>query len=82
MTPGEILAGEAVLFRAKDEGDAAAAGEFLRNDWRESGKENDGLFGFAAGERAGADHERAVGYGFSKSGCLTGALQQIGSANG
>jgi len=66
VAPGEILAREAVFFRAEDEGDAACAGQLLCNDGSERGQGDDRLLGLAAVDRAGAEHERRCCDGLGK----------------
>jgi hypothetical protein len=63
MAKRKISAREAMLLRAEDEGDAGAGPESGENDGRKEGKRDDGLLGLAAGERAGAEDESAIGDG-------------------
>ena len=60
----EVLAREAALLRAEDEGDAAVAGELILNERRQLRQRNDRLLGLAMLERACANDERAIGYRF------------------
>jgi len=76
------LAGEAVLFRAEDEGDAAAAGPLLLNERRQGGEGDDLLLGLAEGEGSGADDQRAGGDCFGEGrryGCV---LEEVFGADG
>jgi hypothetical protein len=73
----EIFAGEAMLFRTKDKCNAATPGQFLRHDGSKSGKGDDGLLRFAAGQRARADDERAVGYSFGEALRAFCALEKV-----
>jgi hypothetical protein len=60
MAKGEVSLREAALFRAENEGDAAAARDFFLYEWGEIWKRNDRLFGLAVRERAGANDKGAI----------------------
>ena len=75
---GEVFAGEAVFFRAEDEGYAAgdAGDAFAFDEGSEMGKGNYRLFGLAVGQGSGAGDESAMGHGFGESFCPFGVLQK------
>ena len=64
MAEGEVFAGEAVLFRAEDEGDVVCRViEFAGEERGELIELRDGLLRFAVGESAGAEDEGGVADG-------------------
>ena len=67
VAEGEVFAGEAVLFRAEDEGDAAAAGKLPRHQRRQMGQSHHRLLRLAIGEGSSADDQGAMGDGLGKS---------------
>ena len=78
-----MVAGEAVLFRAEDEGDAAVvAGQLSFQERGEGGEGDDGLLWFAMGEGAGAGDEGAIGEGFGQGGEFAGGGEEVGRADG
>ena len=83
VAEGEVFASEAVFFGAEDDGDLAGCMvEFAGDDGSELIEGDDGLFGFAVGEGAGAEDERAVADGFGEGGHFGGVGEEFGSANG
>jgi hypothetical protein len=85
VAPGEIVAGQAVLFRAEEEGNAAdggLSGEGLFDQPAGFGQIENRLLGFAAVERAGAEDEGAVGDGFGEGLVDFGVAEQAGRADG
>lgn len=95
VTPGEVVGGEAVLFRAEDERDARwriFCGRFGWLGWLggENGAQEGGSFRHGddallrptAVERAGADDQRAVSDSLGKRVADAGAAQEIGRSDG
>ena len=82
VAPGEVFAGEAVLFRTEDEGDAAAPAEFAGDERGEVREGDDRLLGLAVGERAGAENESGGGEGLGQGGGFQGVGEQPGRAYG
>lgn len=82
MAMGEVVGGEATLFRAEDERDAAAAFELTVDRRGEMGQRDDLLLGFAAGEGCGADHERAVGDGLLQGCGFAGLGEELRRPDG
>lgn len=82
MAPGEVIAGEAVLFRSEDESNAAVLREgrcYVRSELVEG---YDGLFGLAMGKGSGAQDQGAVAYGFGESSEFLCGLEQLSRADG
>lgn len=77
VAPGKIFAGEAVFFRAEDQGDGRAVGAPAFNEASEIGKRNHRLLGFAVGEGSGADDKGTVCNGLSEGACLYCVLEQV-----
>jgi hypothetical protein len=67
VAPGEVFAGKSMFFRAEDQGDAAAAGQFLGDQRSEFGKQDNPLLRLAPGEGSGADDQGAIGDSLGKS---------------
>jgi len=83
MAEGEVFAGEAVLFRAEDEGDVVCRViEFAGDDGGELIEADDGLLGFAVGEGGGAEDEGAVANGSGESRGFAGVGEEFRSADG
>ena len=82
MAVRKVFAGEAVLLRAKDEGDAATAGQLRGDAWSEVGERDDRLLGLAVGEGSGAKDQRGLGNGFSQQFRGDGVLELTGGADG
>lgn len=61
MAKGEVVAGEAMLLRAKDQGDAPARLEFVTDDGSQCRQLDDCLLGLARPECAGAEDEGCGG---------------------
>jgi hypothetical protein len=81
LAPGEVFAGEAVFFRAEDEGNAGAVGAFTFEERSEVGKGDDRLLGLAVGEGSGADDQGAVGHGFGQGLRAAGVLEELFSSD-
>src|ERR1035441_648695 len=60
MAERQVFAGEAVLLRSKDDGDAASVCQFPLHEWTEIGKSNHGLPGFAVGQGSCAKYQPAT----------------------
>lgn len=82
MAVRKVVTGKAVLLRAKDEGCAAAAGDFILEDGSKRAQGNRRLPRPAASERCRAGHETAIRYSFGKTGTLGRPFQHLGCANG
>lgn len=78
----KVLAGQAMLFRAKDNGNAAAALQFLLDERPQRRQRYGQLLWLAIGERACARHQRAIRHGLCKGRRLPRAGQQFGRSNG
>jgi hypothetical protein len=81
MAEGEIVAGEAALFRAENDRDAVGALTFL-DEIREKGELDDGLVRLAVGDGRGSDNESAVGDRLLEGVDAAGVLEQSFRANG
>jgi len=66
VTVGEVFASEAVFLRAEDEGNGSCVFEFAGNDGCDFVEADDGLFGFAVSECAGAENKGGVANGFGE----------------
>ena len=66
VAEGEVFAREAVFFWTEDDGDCSSIVEFAGDDGSEMVEADDGLLGFAVGERAGAEDEGGVANGFGE----------------
>ena len=82
VAEGEVFAGEAVFFRAEDDGDPGVLFELLGEGGGELIEAKDRLFGFAVCERAGAKDERAVANGLRNCWDFDGVSEEIRSADG
>jgi hypothetical protein len=82
VAKGEVVAGEAVLLRTEDEGDAGAVGAFTLQERSEIRKRNDRLLRLAGFKRAGAEYEGCRGYGFSKRATHCCVLEEVLGADG
>jgi hypothetical protein len=82
VAKGEVVAGEAVLLRAEDEGDAGAVGAFTLQERSEIRKRNDRLLRLAGFKRAGAEYEGCRGDGFSECATHCCVLEEVLGADG
>jgi hypothetical protein len=82
VTEGEVFAHEAALFRSEDEGNAAAAVEFMLDDRSECGWRNGGLLGLAASKRGGAEDEGAMGDRLLQGFRACGSFEEFFRADG
>ena len=82
VAEGEIFAGEAVFFRAEDQGDSSGVIQFAGDGGSELIEADDWLFGFAVGERAGTEDEGRVANGLGQSGSFAGVGEKSWSADG
>jgi hypothetical protein len=81
MAAGEILAGKAALFRAKDERYAPATLDLPAQDRGEAGERHNGLFRLAPRERCGAGDKRAIGHGFGQTRSALRVMKEFAGSN-
>jgi hypothetical protein len=81
MAAGEVFAGEAALFRAEDQGDAAAAVDFTAEGGAKLGKRDDWLFGLAMGEGSSAGDEGAIGEGLGERSAFSSVFEDLWRAD-
>jgi hypothetical protein len=82
MAESKVFAGESMLFRPEDQGDASATPGLVVHDLSQIGKRNDLLFGLAIGEGSSAHDQRAVGDGFGEARGLHRSFEQLRRTHG
>ena len=78
----QVVAGQAMFFRAEDQGDAAIVGQLPLEKRTEARKRDDRLLWLPIGECASSDNESAICHGFDERGSFGRVLEQLGCSDG
>ena len=82
VAKGQIVAREAMLFRAEDDGDASRGSQLLIDECGQMRQGEDGLFGLAGGAGAGSENQGGLCAGLGKAFGKAGFGKELGGTDG